>query len=74
MPKMHLRQPGFIYSACGPFIKNKEKMQKFKETGDLRYIHQNEVDKACFQHDIADGDFKYLPRRTVLCDQTFNIA
>ena len=78
MPEMHLRQPGFIYSACGPFIKNKEKMQKFKETGDLRYIHQNEVDKACFQHDIPDRDFKYLPRRTasdkVLCDQTFNIA
>ena len=46
MPKMHLGQPVFIYSACGPFIKNKEKYQKFKETGDSQYIYQNELDKA----------------------------
>ena len=50
MPKMHLRQPGFTYSAFGPFSKNKESTQKFKETGDLRYSYQNIVDKACFQH------------------------
>ena len=43
MPEMHLRQPGFTYSACGPFTKNKERMQKIKETGDLRYIYQNEL-------------------------------
>ena len=42
MPKMHLRQPGFTYSASGPFTKNKERIKKFKETGDLRYIYQNE--------------------------------
>ena len=42
MPKMHLRQPGFTNSACGPFIKNKERIKKFKETGDSRYIYQNE--------------------------------
>ena len=47
MPQMHLRQPGFTYSACRPFIKNKERIQKFKETGDSRYIYQNEPDKAC---------------------------
>ena len=50
MPEMHLRQPGFTYSACGPFTKkkNKKRIQKFKETGDSRYIYQNELDKACF--------------------------
>ena len=78
MPEMHLRQPGFTYSACGPFTKNKERIQKFKETGDTSYIYKNELDKACFQHDMAYGDFKDLPRRTdsdkILRDKTFNIA
>ena len=64
MPEMHLRQPGFTYSACGPFTKNKERIQKFKETGNSRYIYQNKIDKACFQHDMAYGDFKDLTRRT----------
>ena len=32
MPEIHLRQSGFTYSACGPFTKNKEKIQKFKKT------------------------------------------
>ena len=64
MPEMHLRQPRFTYSACGQFTKNKERMQKFKETGDSRYFHQNEQDKDCFQHDMACGDFKDLSRRT----------
>ena len=78
MPEIHLRQPGFTYSACGPFTKNKEKIQKFKQTGDSRYIYRNELDKACFQHDMADGDFKDLRKRTaadkVLRDKAFNIA
>ena len=60
MPEMHLRQPGFTYSAFGPFTKNKERIQKSKETGDSRYIYQNELDKASFQHDMAYGDFKDL--------------
>ena len=60
VPEMHLRQPGFTYSACGPFTKNKQRIQKFKETGDSRYIYQNELDKACFQHDMTYGDFKDL--------------
>ena len=51
MPEMHLREPGFMYSACEPFTKNKERIQKFKEIGDSRYIYQNELHKACFQHD-----------------------
>ena len=76
MLEMHLRQPGCTYSACGPFIKNKERIPKFKQTGDLRYIYQNELDKACFQHDMAFGDFKDLTRKThkVLCDKACNIA
>ena len=53
MPGMHLKQPGLTYSACGPFTKNKERIQKFKETGDTNYIYKNELDKACFQHDMV---------------------
>ena len=78
MPEMHLKQPRFTYSACGPFTKNKERIQKFKETGDTSYIYKNELDKACFQHDTAYGDFKDLKRRRtsekVLRDKAFNIA
>ena len=48
MPEMHLRQPGFTYSACTPFTKNKGRKQKFKEIGDSRFIYQNELDNACF--------------------------
>ena len=48
MSEMHLRQPGLTYSTCGPFTKNKERMQKLKETGDSRYIYQGEIDKLVF--------------------------
>ena len=75
---MLLKQLGFTYSACGPFTKNKERIKKFKETGDSRYIYQNELNKACFQHDIAYGDFKLLNRRIaadkLLRGKTFNIS
>ena len=68
----------FTYSASGPFTKNKEGIIKFKETGDSRYIYQNELGKACFQLNMAYGNFKYLNKRTaadkVLCDKAFNIA
>ena len=78
MPEMHLRQPGFTSSACRPFTRNKERIKKFKETGDSRYIYQNELDKACFQHDMTYADFKDLTRRTasdkILRDKAFNIA
>ena len=53
MPEMHLKQPGFTYSACGPFTKNKERIEKFMQTGDTNFIYKNELDKACFQHDMA---------------------
>ena len=65
MPEMYLRESGFTYSACGPFTINKDRIQKFKETGDSRYV-SNELDKACFQHDMAYGDFKDLTRRIAL--------
>ena len=42
MPEMHLRQPQFVYSARGPFTKNKKRIPKFKETGDTSYIYKNE--------------------------------
>ena len=61
---MHLKQPGFTYSSCWSFTKNKERIQKFKETGDTRYIYKNELDKACFQHNMAYEDFKGLKKRT----------
>ena len=48
MPEMYLSQPGLTYSACGPFPKNNERIQKFKETGDSTYIYQDELDKASF--------------------------
>ena len=64
MLEMHIKQLGFTYSACGPFTKNKDGIQKFKETKDTSYIYKNELDKACFQKDMAYGDFKDLARRT----------
>ena len=78
MLEIHLKQPGFTYSAWGPITKNKERIQKFKETRDKNSIYKNKLDKACFQHDMAYGDFKDLARRTtsekVLRDKAFNIA
>ena len=78
MPEIHLKQPQFTCNACGPFTKNKEKIQKFKKSGDSRCIYKKELDKACFQHDMAYGDFKDLAKRAaankVLRDKAFNIA
>ena len=78
MPEMHLRQPRFVYSACGPFTRHKERIKEFKRTGDTRYIYRNELDKACFQHDSAYVDHKDLINRTksdkVLRDKTYDIA
>ena len=78
MLERHLKQPGFTCSASGPFTKNKERIQKFKETGDTNYIYKNELDEACFQHDMANGDFNDLTKRTmaykVLRDKAFKIS
>ena len=64
MREMHLRQPGFTYSACGPFTKNKGRIVKFMKTGNTNFIYKNELDKACFQHDMTYGKSKDLVRRT----------
>ena len=78
MPEMHLRQPEFVYSACGPFTRHKERIKEFKRTGDARYIYRNELDKACFQHDSTYTGHKDLINRTkadkVLRDNAYNIA
>ena len=78
MPEMHLRQPRFVYSACGPFARHKERIKEFKRTGDTRYIYRNELDIACFQHDSAYADDKDLINRTeadkVLRDKAYDIA
>ena len=82
LPEMYLKQPGFTYSACGSFTKNKEKRRKIKKQkqkiGDSRNIYRNELDKACFQHDMTYGYFKDLAKRAasdeVLRDKAFNIA
>ena len=77
MPEMHLKQPGFTYSACGPFTKNKERIEKFMQTGNTDFIYKNELDKACFQHNIAYGKSKDLVKRTqsdkVLKNKAFKI-
>ena len=64
MSEIYLKQPGITFNVCGPFTKNKERIQKFKETGDTNYIYKNELDKTSFQHDMVYGDFKDLARRT----------
>ena len=71
MPEMHLRQPG-------PFTKNIKRIQKFMQIADTNYIYKNELDKACFQHDMAYGKYKDLQRKIqsdkVLKDKAFEIA
>ena len=78
MPEMHLRQPRFLYSACGPFTTHKERIKEFKRTGDTCYIYRNELDKACFQHDSAYADHEDLINRTEadkgLRDKAYDIA
>ena len=78
MPEMHLRQPRCTPVLVNYLLKIKKKIQKFKERRDSRYIYQNELEKACFQNNIAYGGFKDLARRTtsdkVLQDKAFNIA
>ena len=78
MPQMHLRQPQFVYSICGPFTRHKKRIKKFKQTGDTRYIYRNELDKAYFQQDSAYAGRKDLINKTksdqVLRDKSYDIA
>ena len=64
MPKIHLKQPGFPCSACGPFTKNKERIEKFMQTENTDFIYKNKLDIACFQHDMAYTKSKKLVKRT----------
>ena len=77
MPEMHLKL-GFTYSACSPFTKNKERIEKFMQTGNTNFFYRNKLDKACFQHDMGYGKSKKLAKRTqsgkVLRDKEFKIA
>ena len=64
MPELYLKQPGFTYSAYGPFTRSKERIERFMQTGNTEFIYRNELDKVCFQHDTAYGKSKYLAKRT----------
>ena len=78
MPELHLKHPDLTNSACGPFIKNKERIQKFRQTGNTNHIFKNDLEKACFQHDLPHGTYKNLTEITqshnVLRDKSFQIA
>ena len=65
MPEMHLKQPGFTYSACRPFTKHRERIQKLRKTGNLKHFYRSELDKVCFPHDAAYSDSKDLTKRTI---------
>ena len=75
---MHLRQPRFTYSACGPFTKNKKRIEKFIQTENTDFIYKSELDNACSQHDMAYDKAKDLVRRTpsdkILRDKAFKVA
>ena len=62
---MNLRQRGSTYSACGRFTKNKERIEKLKVIGDLIYTYKNKLDKVCYQHDMAHGDFKDFTKKDI---------
>ena len=77
MPELPLRQPRFNYRACRLFVKHCERIEKFKETGDLNYIYKSKIDEACFAHDASFLDRKHLAKRTIsdnfLKDRTYKI-
>ena len=65
MPELHLKQSGFTYSACGLFIKHRQRIQKLRKTGKLKNLYRNELDKACFTHNAAYSDSKDLTKRII---------
>ena len=74
MPEMHLRQPRFVYSACGPFTRHKERIKEFIRTGDTRFLYRNELDKACFKHDAAYAKYKDKENRLISDQKLRNSA
>ena len=65
LPEFHLKQPGFTYRACGTFTKHRERIEKFRETSNLKHLYRNELDKACFAHDAVYSNSKDLAKRTI---------
>ena len=78
MLELHLKQPGYTYSACGPIVKHCERIQKFRETGNLKHLYRNELEEGCFADDAAYSDSKDLAKRTIsdeiLKDRAYEIA
>ena len=74
MPEMHLRQPQFVYSACGPFTRHKERIKEFKRTGETSLLYRNELDKACFKHDAAYAKYKDVENRLISDQKLRNSA
>ena len=78
IPELNSKQPEFSFSACGPFTKPRDRIQKFRETGNLRDLYSNELDKSCFAHDAAYSDSKDIAKRTIsdkiLKDRAYEIA
>ena len=74
MPEMHLRQPRFVYSACGPFTRQKERIKELKRAGNISLLYKNELDKACFKHDAAYAKYKDVENRLIAFDKLKNSA
>ena len=78
MLELHLKQPGFAHSTCGKFTNCCKRIQKSRETGNLKHLYQNELDQACLAYDGAYSDSKCLVKRTisekVLKDRAYEIA
>ena len=65
MPGLHLKQLGFIYKACGPFTKHRERIKNFRETSNVKHLYRTELDKACSDNEAAYSDSKFLAKRTI---------
>ena len=65
MPQPHSKQTGFIYSVSRPFTKHHDKIQEFRETGNLKHLYRYELDKAYFAHDAAYFESKDLAKKTI---------
>ena len=78
IPELHLKQPGFTYTACGTFTKHSKRIKKFRKTGNLKRLYRNELDKTCFAHDVTHSGSKDLAKRTssdrILKDRSYEIA
>ena len=78
MPEFNSRQTEFANIACGPYTKHWERIHKFRETGNLKHLYRNILDKVCFAHDVAYSDSKDLAKRNisdkVLKERAYEIA